>query len=118
MAATVDLVREQAVYAGLKEKGQDRPDITVAVGVPDVNAGGGEFLGDSLVTRDNNVLEEVRRDDWAVLETNVLLAVGKVEINMTKHLIKIIFHQGTHGLNHVLDHLRIVVASVGQALKG
>ncbi len=118
MGAAVHLEREQAVDAALHHKRQDRANVAVAIGVPDVDAVVPEPVADAPVAGRDHVAEERHGNYRPVLEADVLPPAGVVEVHLAQHLVQHVLCQPAGRLDHVLDHLRIVVTCVAEALEG
>lgn len=58
MCAGVYFVREQTVYAAFEKIRQKRANITVAIGVIDINAVSVKFVGNSFLSRADDITEK------------------------------------------------------------
>ena len=114
----IDLKGEQAVDAALEKIGENGTHVAVAVGPPQVNTGFFQLFVDPLIPRGDNLTEEGDADDGAVVESDIFPTGGRLEGEMRQHLIQEMLNQLTGCLNHILHHLRIIVAGVAEALKG
>ena len=77
-----------------------------------------EFLADSFVSRNDDVLEEVDADDGSALEADVLPAGCIVEVDLAEDLVEEILDEQTACIDHVLDHVGMVEGCIGESFKG
>ena len=62
MAWAVNFPGKEAIYTAFEQERNQRPDIAIAVGVPDVYAVGGEFFVDAFVSRNDYIFKKVQRN--------------------------------------------------------